>query len=479
MVAAAGNDAIDTRFVSPAGYDQVITVGAISDFDGKAGAKAEATCGGTFLGSESDDRYARYSNRGGDVDILAPGTCVLSTYTSSGGDATQRLTGTSMATPHVTGAVARYLAGDPGTEPERMRRIVRSAGRLDWVLASDPGWDGPGDSAAPRRLLDVAALQGSPGLRVWLVPRAVITSDVTTSRRIRVDLQRLGGYDGDVALRLEDLPGAAGDATLEPGTLALGDLGARLTLAFDRDSEEGRHRPRVTATGGDIVRGRRFDLRLDRSGPRIGAMRVTFQGERATGGGKSSSVRVAWSLHDALGRVGRTVLQRRVGDGRWREVASGKGLRTATTSVRTGKRTSLRVISRDDLGNTSRSRVRTVQLSMRDSSSARWSTSSSGWETATSGGAIGGSLLTTRSSTSSLTTDIEGSAFAIVAPVGPRRGSLRLRVDSGPWRTIDLRAKKPHAQRIVHRSALGTGTHTLEVRVRSGEAAIDALLLIR
>jgi hypothetical protein len=52
-------------------------------------------------------------------------------------------------------------------------------------------------------------------------------------------------------------------------------------------------------------------------------------------------------------------------------------------------------------------------------------------------------------------------------------------LDGGPWRTVDLRAKRPHARRIVHRGSLGKGTHTLEVRVRSGAAAIDALLLLR
>jgi hypothetical protein len=52
-------------------------------------------------------------------------------------------------------------------------------------------------------------------------------------------------------------------------------------------------------------------------------------------------------------------------------------------------------------------------------------------------------------------------------------------VDGGPWRTVDLRAKRGDARRIVHRGSLAKGTHTLEVRARSGAAAIDALLLIR
>ena len=55
----------------PAGYDQVITVGAITDYDGAGWGDASDGCSG-----EGDDSYARYSNYGADVDILAPGTCV-------------------------------------------------------------------------------------------------------------------------------------------------------------------------------------------------------------------------------------------------------------------------------------------------------------------------------------------------------------------------------------------------------------------
>jgi hypothetical protein len=358
-----------------------------------------------------------------------------------------------------------------------MRRLVRGAGRLDWDLGTDPGWDGPNDAGAPLRLLDVAALLGLPGLRVWLTPRTLDVARRKAHRRVRVDVQRLGGFDGDVTLGMQRLPAAVAAARLAPATLAMGDLGGRLTLSLEGDAPEGRYRPRVTASGGPHERGRAFALRVDRSGPIIGTLRLAVNGKSASGG-RSTPVRVTWSVADALGKVGRTALQRRVGNGAWREVAAGKSLEKARTSVRAGQRTALRVVSRDDLGNTSRSRRRSLHLSIRDSSSIRWS-SSGGWSTASSGGAIGGSLLTTRSRSGSLTTEIEGAAYAIVAPVGPRRGSLRIRMDGGPWRTVQLRAKRSHARRIVHRGSLGRGTHTLEVRVGSGIAAVDALLLIR
>jgi hypothetical protein len=71
-------------------------------------------------------------------------------------------------------------------------------------------------------------------------------------------------------------------------------------------------------------------------------------------------------VEDALGKVGRTSLRRRVGDGAWLEVAAGRGLTKARTTVREGERTSLRVVSRDDVGNVSRSRIRTIRLPVGD-----------------------------------------------------------------------------------------------------------------
>ena len=136
-------------------------------------------------------------------------------------------------------------------------------------------------------------------------------------------------------------------------------------------------------------------------------------------------------------------------------------------------------MSRDDLGNRSRSSVRQVRLAIRDSASAKWVRPAAGWQTSSSNGAIGRSLLTTRSRTSGLTSQIEGQAFALVAPIGPGRGSLRLRVDGGPWRTVDLRARKTRARRVVYAADLPSGRHTLEIRAGSGEAALDALLLLR
>lgn len=110
-VVAAGNNGFDLSTTIPAAYREVLTVTAVTDYDGQPGGAAATAC--ETDGADKDDTAADYSNYttihspAAAHTIAAPGTCIRSTWMNG---EYLSFTGTSMASPHVAGAVALCVA---------------------------------------------------------------------------------------------------------------------------------------------------------------------------------------------------------------------------------------------------------------------------------------------------------------------------------------------------------------------------------
>jgi len=170
FVAAAGNDDRDIdsgRPSYPASYrcDRIAT-------GPNAGAPRDWDCLISVASIASNGALSSSSNRGRvSVDLGAPGSSIRSTIPT---DAYGSMSGTSMATPHVTGAIALCAALDPTLTAEELRRLVmgtvaptsslatstETGGRLDAKSLTDRCV--PGAATAMLRDLTVATEVG-PG----------------------------------------------------------------------------------------------------------------------------------------------------------------------------------------------------------------------------------------------------------------------------------------------------------------------------
>ena len=119
VAAASGNGGFINAISTPACASKAIAVGAVTQTDGRT----------------------PFSNEGPELDVVAPGSPVVSLRAPFQGGGFTALTGTSMATPHVAGLAALLLEKNPNLLPQQVRTTIQNTA-LDLVVPNPPA--GPG-----------------------------------------------------------------------------------------------------------------------------------------------------------------------------------------------------------------------------------------------------------------------------------------------------------------------------------------------
>ena len=213
-VVAAGNSRIDASQFVPATYDEVITVSALADSDGKSGGLGAAT------GAGADDTFATFSNYGADVDLAAPGVSIYSTWR---GGSWGSMSGTSMASPHVAGAAALYIAQHGRVGPAAVRAGL-IASREPLAMAGDPdgineGVVNVGDGGAPAPG-PTATATSTPAATGTPTPTAVPNTPTTTATPLPTNTPAPEPTDTPLPLPT-DTPAPTSTAIPQPPVLVL------------------------------------------------------------------------------------------------------------------------------------------------------------------------------------------------------------------------------------------------------------------
>jgi subtilisin family serine protease len=233
-VFAAGNyGSGGSSSVSPANYPESLAVGAVTSNDliSTSSSRGPSTCG---------------ARTGVFPDLVAPGVNIRTadlygTY--------QTASGTSMAAPNATGALALLLSAIPGLSSDQAQAALTAT-------AVDLGIAGPDTAYGNGRLNVLAAYQ-------WLLDQqdfgvAITPSDATStaggSVSYHVQVTRAFGFGGVISLSLSGLSGAQADWTFTPAVLPAGSSTSQLLITTTTAIPAGRHPLTITASSGTTSR---------------------------------------------------------------------------------------------------------------------------------------------------------------------------------------------------------------------------------
>jgi len=454
VVAAAANDSGPASARVPAAYDEVITVSALADTDGVPGGLGGNACN-SWGGYDRDDTFADFSNYGADVDLIAPGKCIYSTLR---GNRYGLLSGTSMAAPHVSGAVALYKASRPAASPADVRTALRYLGSMNWDVSTDP-------DAYNEPLLDVAAIAALGDFSVSAGLPAAPAPEIGGTVQVPVSIVRSSTFFEGLGLTAS----APAPLVATPSTPTLygwSALNAFVNVTVPRGTPAGEYPITITAANWGRIQSIAATVTVVNDAP--SALPASTWVRRTTLGSSSVPLVVAWpAASDPSSAVDGYEVETQLDAGAWSPSTTlPAATRSLAVGVPAGSAVTTRVRARDAAGNWSdwATSLPVVPALVQESSSAvRWSGT---WARYGSSAASGGTARYSTRAGASAAHAFTGSGVALVMPKGPTRGQARIYLDGVLAGTISLyRSTNISRQVVFAKTWADSGSHTIRVEV--------------
>jgi subtilisin len=468
VVVAAGNDSGNAAKRVPAAYDQVITVSALADTDGRPGGLGGNRCW-SCGGYDQDDTFADFSNYGHDIDLIAPGKCIWSTMP---GNAYAFMSGTSMATPAVTGAVALYKATRPWATPAEVRAALRYLGNHDWDTSTDPDGD-------PEPLLAIQRIGPWGDFTVGLGGDLPTVDERGGTFSLPVAVSRSSTFFERVTLTAT-ADGGIRASVDRPSLYGFEETSATLTVTVPRSTPAGTYT--ITVVGTEHGRSRSFSrsVVVENDLPAASPPTVDMLPNTALSG-LTVTARVSWPAgSDPSSPIAGYQHQTSVDGGPWGATGSTASVRSFDLRLSFGRTYRFRVRACDAAGNWSSwaegSPVR-VDAVQDNSSAVRYA---GAWTRIRNTYASGGTLTYASRTGSSARVTVTGRQVALITPVSATRGTARIYVDGVHVANVSTSSSTSASRRVVWVGTFASaGSRTIEVRLYGGRRVdIDAFLVL-
>ncbi|MEP6639480.1 MAG: S8 family serine peptidase [Chloroflexota bacterium] len=476
VVAAAANDHHNAKLNIPASYNEVITVSALADTDGKPGGLGGNRCF-SWGGYDQDDTFADFSNYGYDVDIMAPGKCILSTIPGPG---YAYMSGTSMAAPTVTGAVALYKASRPKATPAEVREALRYLGNLNWKTSTDP-------DSTHEPLLDVSRIGALGTFSLTPGASSVATAEGASTAAVPISIVRSPTFFERVKLAVTSLP-AGWTATPSPTSLLGWTADAStLSVAIPKGTPAGTYQIGVTGTNQGRTVTASVPVNVVEDLPTAVPPSASLFSIVRMGQG-TIPMRVTWpAATDPSSAIAGYEVQTNVNDGPWGGTIARTAAQRDTTfaGVPLDAVVRFRVRAQDTAGNWSPWVVSAAPTKIHAYDDRSSSIHASGtWSRRGSSAAYKYTLTGSTRAGSSLSLTFTGHQVAIVVPRSVHRGQAKLYIDNVYVKTINTRTRSSSARVVAYtRDFPGGGAHKATL-VATGTTSdplfqLDAFVVLR